>query len=89
MSAEGKGFDKALARGLRKGTEKAVGATLGEDAALNLAQKNKELGQILTSSERAQQDAMIAGRKNTVTSVDGMLSTHQTWQSRSSQILQK
>lgn len=75
-SAQGKGFDKALSGGLRRGTEDSVERVLGADVAADLTQKNTELGQILTSKERALLDAQQEGRKNAFTSVDGMLSTN-------------
>lgn len=73
MSPEGKKFDKALSGGLRGATEKSVAQSLGPEYAAELANKNKELGQILSSRERALLDAQQAANKNAVSSVDGML----------------
>lgn len=77
-SPEGKGFDKALSSGLRRGTEESVQRALGGDAGQTLAKTNRDLGKILTSRERALMDAQQEGRKNAFTSVDGILST-QPW----------
>lgn len=76
QSSEGKAFDKALSGGLRRGTEDAVERAIGKDASSLLKQHNSELGQILTTEERALLDAESAARKNAVTSVDGILSTN-------------
>lgn len=73
MSNEGKGFDKALSSGLRRGTEESVEAVSGLDAANTLRQKNSELGRILTSKERALMDAEQEARRNNFTSVDGII----------------
>ncbi len=73
MSPEGKGFDKALSGGMRRGVEESVEQSLGPEYSKQLSQKNKELGQVLTSRERALMDAEQEARKNAFTSVDGMI----------------
>jgi len=73
ISAEGKAFDKKLSQGLRRATEESVGKALGTEYGAQLSKTNSELGQILSSRERALLDAEQEMRKNAVTSVDGMI----------------
>jgi hypothetical protein len=72
MSQEGKAFDKSLSGGLRQSTEDAVGRASGKETQELLKQHNSELGQILTTEERALMDAEAEARRNSFTSIDGL-----------------
>jgi len=75
-TSQGKAFEKALASGLRGSTAESIGEKLGPDAAVALNEKNANLGQILSSDEKAYQELEKEARKNGFTSVDGMLALH-------------
>lgn len=69
----GKELNKTKAFGLKTATESSVKKALGKNAADDLSELNKKLSQILTTDEKAAQEAAKEIRKNTVTSVDAPL----------------
>lgn len=69
----GKSLQKTKARGLKEAVEKSVEKVSGKQSAEELRQLNDKLGRLLTTDEKAIQEAAKEIRKNAVTSVDAPL----------------
>jgi hypothetical protein len=73
QTSAGQKIEKIKAHGLKTEIEKAVGRASGQTEAERLKDLNAKLSQLLTTKEKARNEALREAKKNNFTSVDSMV----------------